>query len=232
MIDQPFAVFAPHADRLRVTLFTKADSITRDDDLCRALGTNAIASLHQEHGDTCVIVREATERTLRGDALATDTPSLTLTIRSADCQTFVLFAPRHHCAAVVHAGWKGLLAGVLPRTVQTLRDAWDADPATLLVGAGPSLCTACADFTDPARELPGIDARFFHNRNVDLRGIADAQLIAAGVRSEHMERLPECTRCSPDRYWTYRGGDREAVLDGWCNVLSCTMLPEKNPTTS
>lgn len=224
MIDQPFALFAPHADHLRVTLFTKADNIMRDNDLRRALRTDALASLHQVHGGTCAVVREPTERTTQADALATDTPALTLAIRAADCQTFVLYAPEQGCAALVHAGWKGLLAGVLPRTVQTLRDAWDADPATLLVGAGPSLCTTCADFTDPARELPGIDARFFHNRHVDLRGIADAQLITAGVRRERMERLPECTRCSPDQYWTYRGGDRDAVIAGHTNVLTCALL--------
>lgn len=224
MIEQPFAVFTPHAARIRVALLTKTDAVATDADIGATLKASNIASLHQVHGGACVIVREPTQRTLQADAFATDTPGLTLTIRAADCQIFVLYAPKKGRIALVHAGWKGLLAGVLPHTVATLQSTWDIDPAELLAGAGPSLCTTCAEFTDPHRELPGIDARFFHGRCADLRGIADAQLCTAGIDPAHLERLPGCTRCSPEAYWTYRGGDREAVLAGHTNVLACTLL--------
>jgi copper oxidase (laccase) domain-containing protein len=82
----------------------------------------------------------------------------------------------------------------------------------------------CADFSDPTTELPGIDVQFFHGKNVDLRAIADAQLIACGVAQKNIERHPDCTRCRPDIYWTYRGGDREAVLQGKTNVTVCQIL--------
>lgn len=223
-----FPAFDRWSGNLRIDMFTKADALHDDDAVRHALSGTPVASLHQEHGGACVVIDAPTARTIRADAMATDVPGLALTIRSADCQTFVLYAPSAHAAAVVHAGWKGLLANILPHTVAVLRATWNIDPAEIAVAAAPSLCLQCAEFTDPARELPGIDPRFFHGRCADLRGIADRQLVDAGIKAERIDRHADCTRCNPQTYWTYRGGDREAVLGGATNVLCCTLLaPEK-----
>lgn len=205
-----------------VRLLTKADAIGTDADIADALGTDRIASLRQVHGGTCVVVDGPSLREHEADAMLTAVPGLTLTIRSADCQTFALVTEDAGVSGVIHAGWRGLLANVIPATFALLRERFGVAETAMHIIAGPSLCLRCAEFTDPHAELPGIDPRFFHGRCVDLQGIAQAQLTTCGVSPAHISRMPGCPRCQPDVYWSYRGGDRDAVRAGKCNVLSCT----------
>ncbi|MEK7218559.1 MAG: laccase domain-containing protein [Patescibacteria group bacterium] len=225
MPSQPFHIFDQFASRLDVAFFDKKDGAFTDDSVREAMGANDVAALHQVHGGTAVTTRRGIRRDVQADAAATDAPHLALTIRAADCQIFLIYAPEQHLVALAHAGWKGLLAGILPATFGLLREEWGIRPEETYVGAGPSLCRACAQFTDPSRELPGIDPRFFEGRNVDLRAIAEDRLWTLGVRREHFERQPQCTACDSETYWTYRGGDRDAVAKGSTNLLACTLRP-------
>jgi polyphenol oxidase len=218
MITHPFHIFEPYQDHLAIHLCTKADELLNEDGL---------VSLKQIHGNNVVIARSPSQREKEADGVLTDQPDLTLTIRIADCQAFVVYAPRQHMIGLLHAGWKGLVSGIIPSFFQTMNDKWNVDPATVLIGAAPSLCTNCAEFTDPVTELVGINPRFFDGRNADLRAIADDQLMKCGVKAEYLERSPDCTKCNPDTYWTYRGGDREAVTKGSTNVLTCCLKKRK-----
>jgi copper oxidase (laccase) domain-containing protein len=83
---------------------------------------------------------------------------------------------------------------------------------------------ACSEFTDPLRELPTIDPRFFRERLVDLRGIADDQWISLGVKPEHIERHSDCSKCDVDRWWSLRGGDKDEMAKGARNLLTISLL--------
>ncbi len=217
MMRDPFTLLHPHRDRVSVGWWSK-----RDDASCadagRDLWTSQVAHLDQVHGGACVRVSAASDATIQADGLATDTHDLLLLSKSADCQTFVLYDPTHHAIAAAHAGWKGLLAQVLPHTVELMTQTWNTDPGDLLVCAAPSLGLCCAEFTDPTRELPGIDPQFFHGRHVDLQGIADEQLQQAGVWPDHIERMTLCTKCNRDLLWSYRA-EPEQVKQNHRNLL-------------
>lgn len=211
MIDQPFTIFAPYRDQLDMRFFTKAD---------QPLDEHYLVSLNQVHGNTTIIVRSPSFREKEADGVITDQPDLTLTIRVADCQAFVVYAPEQNVIGLLHAGWKGLVNGAIAAFFEQMKREWNIDPSTVLVGAAPSLCMHCAEFTDPAKELIGIDPQFFDGRHANLRAIADDQLMRCGVLPEHMERMPDCTKCQSNAYWSYRGGDREVVIKGSTNVLT------------
>lgn len=213
-----FSLFTPYSDRIDVRFYAKGDE---------PLSEENIVSLNQVHGNTTIIARSPSRREKEADGVLTDQPDLRLTIRIADCQSFVLYVPDHHVIGLLHAGWKGLKCGAIPEFFRTMRNQWDIDASSILIGAGPSLCVNCAQFTDPAKELSNIDPKFFHARHADLRAIADDQLIACGIIPSHIERNPDCTRCSHLRYWTYRGGDRDAVIKGSTNMLTCMLKKRK-----
>lgn len=227
MIREPFPLFAPFSNRLQIAFCTKEDRISSDDDAAGVLGVKSVVSAQQVHGNKTVIVRSPQQRVPDVDGLITDTTHLTLLLRVADCQSFVVYAPEKNVMGVLHAGWRGVVGGAIPAFFEQLKNEWGIDGADVFVGAGPSLCQRCAEFTDPVMELPGVDPRFFDGRCVDLRGIADRQLMDCGVLPEHIERSPDCTKCRSDLYWSYRGGDRDAVKNGFTNVLSCTLMSEK-----
>jgi polyphenol oxidase len=223
MIDSPFKIFEPFNDRLDIRFFDKTDNVRTDADVAEKIGSDSIASLHQAHADRSIIVANPMSRLEKADALATDAKNLWLTIRAADCQQLIVYAPEKNAVALIHAGWKGLNAGIIPSLFKLLKDEWNIDASETFVGIGPSLCLKCAEFTDPIIELEGLDPKFFHGRNADLQAIADDQLDKAGVPKSQQERMEGCTKCSSDIFWSYRGGDREKVIQGYTDVLTCKL---------
>lgn len=224
MIEHPFSLLEPYKNRLKIAMLTKIDDIQTDNQAAALVQAEKLAGLDQIHGNTTVVVREPVQRNIQADGMITDVPGLTLTIRWADCQNFVIYAPKDQVVGVLHAGWRGLHAGAIPQFFRVLKDEFDIDAKDVVVGAGPSLCTQCAEFSDPITELPNIAATYFHEKCVDLRQAATDQLIAFGVPEDAIERSSDCTRCMPETYWTYRGGDREDVLEGKINMLTCSLV--------
>jgi copper oxidase (laccase) domain-containing protein len=139
-----------------------------------------------------------------------------------------VYAPEKHVTGVLHVGWRGIVAGAIAAFFERFEAEWNIEASQTLVAAGPSLCMRCAEFTDPRDELKAdtlnIPSNFFDGRCADLQGIATAQFLSLGVLPDHIDRHPDCTRCRADFYWTYRGGDREAVQKGKTNVLACVLL--------
>jgi polyphenol oxidase len=159
---------------------------------------------------------------VKADAVFTDVTDLTLTIRFADCQNAVIIAPEKKIIGLVHAGWRGVQSRIMTSAYALLMSEWGIDPASTFVGLGPSLCTRCAEFTDPGTEVPEL-RKFFSGKSIDLRAALDGELEGIGVPRHHRERLSDCTHCHPERYFTYRGGDREIVKSGKVNCLAVTL---------
>ena len=78
-----------------------------------------VVFLHQVHGADVfdASVGGEPETAPRADALVTDNPEQLLLVRTADCVPVLLCSSDGRRVAAVHAGWKGLLAGVLPAAV-------------------------------------------------------------------------------------------------------------------
>lgn len=219
----PFSLLLPYEDELQTALLVKEDNVASDADITRVTGAQSVVSLHQMHGRNVVRVDVPSSRTLQADGLITDQARLTLTIRFADCQGFIVYAPQKRVLGLLHVGWRGLIAGAIPSFFKVLKKEWGVNGSEAIVCAGPSLCTTCAGFTDPHKEVPAL-APYFHEKNVNLIAAADAQLESAGVCAANIERIADCTRCMPEKYWSYRGGDLEDVKRGFVNCFAATLL--------
>lgn len=220
---EPFTLFRPYGDRVRVRLYGRADAIASDAQLREAEGIAIVGGEHVHGNATAIIRGDETDRVAGVDGIATAASGIALHTRGADCQIFAVYDPIRHAGGTLHAGWRGIVNGAIPAFVEAMRAGFNSDPATLLVGAGPSLCFACGEFTDPAAELPGIDPRFFNGRLADLPSIADEQWMKTGVLSAHIERHPDCTKCTVDRWWSLRGGDKESLAQGFRNSLTLSL---------
>jgi YfiH family protein len=144
-----------------------------------------------------------------GDALVSTTPGVALCVLTADCAPLALASPEGVFAAV-HAGWRGLLDGVVESAVERMR-GWGA---TDIVGAlGPCIHARCYEFSEP--DLDAVAAAHgdsVRSRTVTGRpaldmpaGIATA-LARAGARS--VDGVDVCTACG-DGYFSHRArGDR------------------------
>ncbi len=122
---------------------------------------------------------------------------------TADCVP-VLLAGEGRIAAA-HAGWRGIAAGIVGAVVDRLAVA----PARLHAWIGPSIGRCCyevgddvaarvAEASDPAVVLLGSRYR----PHLDLGAAVESQLKAAGVA--RVSAVRHCTRCDPERLWSYR----------------------------
>jgi YfiH family protein len=147
------------------------------------------------------------------DGHATALAGIGMTVLAADCLPVAL--AREGAVAMVHAGWRGLAAGVLERGVRALAelDAGDAPGAGLrdrdeggesaivaVIGPGARAC--CYEVGDEVHAAFGEQSsRHRHGRRIDLPAIARERLLAAGVSQVLDART--CTICD-ERFFSHR----------------------------
>lgn len=133
------------------------------------------------------------------DGQVTSSREVICAVRTADCLPVALLS--QSAAGVVHAGWRGLAAGVIAEGVLTMRRAGEGEiTAVIGPGARPCCYEAGAEVHEAFASL-GAPARVGENAN--LPWIAGEQLRAAGVSEQIDSGL--CTICSEDPAWhSYR----------------------------
>jgi purine-nucleoside/S-methyl-5'-thioadenosine phosphorylase / adenosine deaminase len=164
-------------------------------DFARALGVDRLTVLGAVHGASVARVDEPQDVIDGFDALITDRPGVALFATYADCYPVLLWDPHRRSAALVHAGWRGTLAGVAVAAVQALRDEYGSDPRTMAAGIGPGICGRCYEVGEEVasrferRFVSGAGGGRFH---LDLAAAIRAQLDQAGVPKVHVLEL--CTK--------------------------------------
>jgi YfiH family protein len=134
------------------------------------------------------------------DGLWSDEPGRAMLLLTADCLPIAV-ARRDGAApavAIMHAGWRGLLAGIVAAGVRALGRARIA--AAIGPGIGPCCYEVGEDVASPFREAFGEDD--VRNGRLDLWTAAERALRAAGCSS--VERFDVCTACGSDRFFSHR----------------------------
>lgn len=161
--------------------------------------------LHQVHGtDLVAAAGDGLER--RGDAAWTRRPGVVCAVQSADCLPVLLCTRDASLVAALHCGWRGLAAGIIPRTLAALAEP----PGHWLAWLGPAICGSCYEVGAEVRAaFPGAGRWFRPGARpghwlADLPGIARAQLEAAGVPADAIHGGDLCTREDHRRFYSHR----------------------------
>jgi YfiH family protein len=185
------------------------------------LGMPRAVFLNQVHGkEVLVLAREdtpdpgqfwkpgrlAAEIVPTADAVVTDLTHLALVIQVADCQAVMLADPEKHVIANVHSGWRGSVENIIGRCVDIMIRRFGCDPEQILAGISPSLGPCCAQFIHYRKEIPQPLWRYKlpDQEYFDFWRMSLDQLREKGVLSDHIINMGECTRCRPDRFFSYR----------------------------
>ncbi len=185
-----------------------------------ALGLSRGAFLNQVHGTDIHVLKQGmdakdqvwdtqtgfTPAPVTADGLVTDMPDLALVIQVADCQAVLLFDPEKQVIANVHSGWRGSVANILGRCVDTMVKEFDCRPASILAGISPSLGPCCAEFINFKDEIPrplwgykSKDRPYF-----DFWQMSRDQLAQKGVQPKNIRQMDICTACNTDQFFSYR----------------------------
>lgn len=175
----------------------------------------------QVHGTKVVCVDDSDfTKTQEADGVYTLRPSTVVGVQTADCLPILVYVPEVPVVMALHAGWRGLAAGVLSEGLQTLLRT-GASLSTCKMVLGPHISVANFEvgpevieaFKKSAIEL-GIDPNLFSacvvssakagKFHFDLSLFAILNAVKKGVQMEHMVFVDQCTVRDHDLWHSYR----------------------------
>lgn len=173
------------------------------------------AQLKQVHGKVVRTVgpRYDDDPRPEGDGLVTATPGVILCVFTADCVPVLLADTERGVVAALHAGWRGILAGVVAAGMRAMARQ-GAQAAKLRALMGPAIGPCCYEVDAAlaeqfARRIPHAGDHTRAGKRpgkayLDLRGIVGGQLAAAGVARGAIQSVGPCTQCASEQYFSRR----------------------------
>ncbi|HVJ93468.1 MAG TPA: polyphenol oxidase family protein [Labilithrix sp.] len=227
-------VSPPPYDTLDFALL-RAPALLRENQirLAEAVGFD-VGVLHQAkqvHGPELLVARGDPTATvkLEADALAAEPGTRhAVAVRVADCVPVLIADRASGRVAAVHAGWRGVEAGVVRVSVGHLAEAPGAGrPQSFAAAIGPCIGACCFEVgSDVAERIAAASTHEVVTRRVgdkafvDLRAAVRFQLRSLGLTDDAIDDVPGrgpagCTRCDRARFYSYRrDGDASGRLVG------------------
>jgi YfiH family protein len=160
------------------------------------------------------------------DAVVCDTPGMSVAVVTADCVPILIAGPGAETVAAVHAGWRGLAAGVIGTALAALAER-GAQGSALAAVVGPHIGPCCYEVDEPV--LASLRARFgaaavgaasqptrAGHARVDLGALARVDLERALAPGAVGDFAGACTRCDAVRFESHRrDGERAGRMVHW-----------------
>ncbi|MEY2714548.1 MAG: hypothetical protein RIT24_891 [Planctomycetota bacterium] len=171
-----------------------------------------VADVSQVHSCSVARANDALQSRVPADAVTSARGGCAVLIRIADCVPILIGDPRTGAVAAVHAGWRGVVAGVVPAAFVALREL-GVDPRACVAAVGP--CISAKHFEigpEVADELakadlaacvvaPGVHGPKHH---ADLVLAVRTQLERCCVARANIDAEPPCTYADRARFFSYR----------------------------
>lgn len=180
-----------------------------------AVDRDQVARTIQVHGANVAAIGPADVRVVQQatDGLITNTADLPLVMAFADCAPIMLYDPVCGAVGIVHAGWRGTVAGVCQAAVAKMVQVYGCRPADIRAAIGPAIGPCCYEVGgDVARAVvkafgtgdsllrpsPKGKGRLYF----DQWAANELALRRAGV--QQVERADVCTACHVDEWYSHR----------------------------
>ncbi len=181
--------------------------------LARAAGYEPaqLQATRHVHGTAVWAVGEPLAADAEFDGLVCDRAGPVLGAFAADCVPILFADPEARVIGAAHAGWRGTAAGIAGNVVDRMAEL-GARPDRVRVALGPSIGPCCFEvgpevveqFRVALGDVPGMVVPGPQKDHLDLRAALRALLERAGVRAAAIDDRPPCTKCEPERFFSYR----------------------------
>jgi YfiH family protein len=184
-----------------------------------AIAPPGLAKPKQVHGTAVAVATRSGLSRAEADAVVSRDPGMTVGVITADCVPILISAMDGGAVAAIHAGWRGLAAGVVPRGVEALQMI--ARRRELHAVIGPHIGACCYEIDEPvttalaerfavalvsalSRTRPG------HHR-LALAPLVVHDLVSAGIPAANIAVLTDaCTACDSQRFHSFRRDGKAA----------------------
>lgn len=172
-------------------------------------------SLSQMHRDECVTIssRDQIKRRYTGDAVLTDRNDVLISVAVADCLPIFLVNSKRKVIGMIHAGWRGTLLGIAPRTLEKAKHQFGCEPGDFTVLFGPCIQSCCYRVSDDAAILfdtECVSRSHDGGRTLDLARANLKQFAGCGVKEDKIFVVGDCTHCEEQLYHSYRREKEDA----------------------
>ncbi len=152
------------------------------------------------------------------DALVARAADVGVGVRTADCVPILVADPERGAVAAIHAGWRGVVAGVVPAAIEVLAPD-HASRARLVACVGPHIraerfevgadvASQIAAASEPATITSGGT-----RPHADLAHAVLVQLVRAGLAEANVDDVGGCTLGEPERFHSHRrDGERSGRM--------------------
>ncbi len=224
----PYTIFPSE-----VTAFTTKRSVGRDYSyISDILGIDEefVISPHQTHSDSVFHVNsdlfavdfEDRRELLEGiDAVYTSMRGVALGVSTADCVPILLYDPKNHAIAAVHAGWRGSVARILEKTLLSMNQTLNTQPQDIVVLIGPHISAPHYEVGDEVYEefsRAGFPMDTIATReekwHIDLGKANEWLLTQQGVPPSHIHHNNLCTYDNPNTLYSARREQKGAEKCG------------------
>ena len=149
------------------------------------------------------------------DGLITTEPDVPLCIFTADCVPVLFSEPEAGIVCAVHSGWKGTVGDMMGAAVRAIVSL-GGQTEKIRAAIGPAISKCCFETGPEVKEaveaLLGADAAGLcppeegvpGKYMVDLKETNRRRLLQLGVKEDHIDVSPDCTKCMADVYWSHR----------------------------
>ena len=161
------------------------------------LDFNNLVLPEQVHGSNAVEVFDTKKGLVKGyDSVITRKKGLILGVITADCLPLVFYDPKNKILAVAHAGYKGILEGIVQNLILKLKKM-GADIKNLKMLVGPSICGKCYEVSGKVIEEFKKEFAWISSTNksfLDLKKIVFEIAVRNGLNSKNIEISDLCTK--------------------------------------
>ena len=167
--------------------------------------------LQQTHSDTVVNASSIIPDKVSADASYTNNVGVVCAVLTADCLPIVFSDKRGTCVGIAHAGWRGLLKGIIQRTIEAMSTTAEVDYAWLGPAIGPKVFEVGEDVYEPYRQQNQALQHAFSSKgtgkwNLDIYKAAKIVLAAADISNVYGGDY--CTYTDSERFYSYRRSKR------------------------
>ena len=178
------------------------------------ISENTVVLPGQIHSANCQIVKNPSAFP-DTDSLVTNRPGIFLGVQTADCFPVFLYSRKDKVVASVHAGWKGVVDGIISNTISRMSQVFNVNISETYAVIGPGLQKECFEVRSDVYNRFPTDYLSTHRETskkyLDLSGFIRSQLIEEGIKDARIYLSKECTKCEKEKYYSYR---RDGINSG------------------
>ena len=177
-------------------------------------GGRELCHVHQVHGAAVVRAERGKpfDTSGKADAILTADPKSVASVRVADCVPVLLASDDGHVVAAVHAGWRGVIAGVVTAALEDMNNVGDVHAPCCVAAIGPSIGPdafevgpeVLAEFERAFGDHAPVQRRSDGKGTVDLRAALRLQLRAVGLPDDRIDTTDRCTHRDASEFFSHR----------------------------